>query len=246
MKSAVVNVIGKVAPYLLPVPKGGPEAGDRAPLFSLKRLDGKTVSLAEHLGKRPIVLEFGSYTCPVFRYTHPAMERLSRRYGDKAAFLTVYTLEAHPQTDPCPYTGKEWVTYPNEVGGILYRQPVLEEQRGAVARDAYKALRIRTPLLLDDMDNSIWKAYGKAVNPAFLIGKDGTIKLKQGWFKPYELEKALLEELGGRPRKPIFKGRPTALYVLMAGAMAAVVGVLRLGLWGAKQLGGQPDPDSKD
>jgi hypothetical protein len=36
--------------------KGKPGAGDPAPTFTLKGSDGKTHSLADHLGKRPVVL----------------------------------------------------------------------------------------------------------------------------------------------------------------------------------------------
>lgn len=39
------------------------QVGDMAPDFRLKTLDGKrTVHLRSHLGQRPVVLVFGSYT----------------------------------------------------------------------------------------------------------------------------------------------------------------------------------------
>jgi len=41
----------------------GPGAGDASPDFTLKSLDGRTeVALAKLIGKRPLVLIFGSYT----------------------------------------------------------------------------------------------------------------------------------------------------------------------------------------
>ncbi len=41
----------------------GPKAGDRAPDFSLKTEDGKSeIRLSKLIGKRPVVLVFGSYT----------------------------------------------------------------------------------------------------------------------------------------------------------------------------------------
>ena len=91
------------------------------------------------------------------------------------------------------------------------------------------------------MKDSTWKSYGGSPNSAFLIGKDGSIKLAQPWFKPYALERALLAELGGRRRKTVFKGRPTILYVLLAGLMASGAGLVKLGLWGARRLGGLTD-----
>ena len=42
---------------------GAPKVGDVAPLFKLKLLDGKKeVDLNELVGKKPIILIFGSYT----------------------------------------------------------------------------------------------------------------------------------------------------------------------------------------
>jgi hypothetical protein len=80
------------------------------------------------------------------------MEGLFEKYGKEVMFLTIYTIEAHPQGDPSPF-------------------------------------------LIDDMANSVWKAYRQQPNSAFLIGYDGRIKLYQEWFEPYQLEQMLLKEL---------------------------------------------------
>jgi len=64
-----------------------------------------------------------------------------------------------------------------------------------VASDARAELEITMPLLLDDMQDSTWNAYGRAPNSGYLIGMDGRIKLRQGWLKPKDLEKAILKEL---------------------------------------------------
>ena len=42
---------------------GAPKAGDKAPTFTLKSLDGKSeFSLESAKGKKPVLLFFGSYT----------------------------------------------------------------------------------------------------------------------------------------------------------------------------------------
>jgi len=42
---------------------GAPKVGEKAPTFKLKSLDGKKeTNLAGFLGKKPVVLFFGSYT----------------------------------------------------------------------------------------------------------------------------------------------------------------------------------------
>lgn len=42
--------------------KAQPALGTKAPAFVLEDLDGKEYRLKDILGKRPIVIEFGSYT----------------------------------------------------------------------------------------------------------------------------------------------------------------------------------------
>jgi hypothetical protein len=174
---------------------GGPGEGQRAPAFVLQSVEGKTVALRDYLGKQPVVLELGSYTCPVFRQRHGAMEDLAGRYGDRAAFLVLYTVEAHPEGDPSPYAGREWVTQPNQEEGILYRQPRTIQERTKLASAARSRLGIKMPMLLDDLRNSTWTAYGEAPNAAYLIGTDGRVKLRQGWFEPRAFEAALRREV---------------------------------------------------
>lgn len=174
---------------------GGPQEGEEAPYFRLKTLEGRTVELGESLEKGPVVVEFGSYTCPIFRERHGAIERLREKYGGRISFFTVYTLEAHPKGDVCPYTGGEWVTPDNEREGIFYRQPALESERRELTSTARQALRMQTTILVDDMENSTWKAYGGAPNAAYLIGRDRIVKLRQGWLDPEELKKAITREI---------------------------------------------------
>ena len=173
---------------------GGPEQG-QAPNFVLQALGGETVELDAVVGEQPVVLEFGSYTCPVFRKKHPAMEELYAQYGDRAAFFTVYVIEPHPQDDPSPYTGEEWLTRDNQREGILYQQPTTEVARRAVATAARDGMNIQIPIVVDNMQNTTWEAYGSAPNAAYLIGTDGRVKLRQGWFKPRAFEQALIREL---------------------------------------------------
>src|ERR1051326_1795834 len=72
----------------------GPRIGDPAPNFELADLDGNWLRLSDLRG-RPVVLEFGSYTCPIFSDRVPAMEQLAREHPE-ASFLVIYVREAHP------------------------------------------------------------------------------------------------------------------------------------------------------
>src|SRR5947199_4090002 len=61
-----------------------------APNFTLERLDGRgTVDLADI--KKPRVLDFFASWCYACPYESKRLERFSRRYGDKIAFIGVNT-----------------------------------------------------------------------------------------------------------------------------------------------------------
>src|SRR5438067_1205699 len=74
--------------------RDGPAIGQPAPEFELADLDGNLVRLSDLRG-RPVVLEFGSYTCPIFSGRVPAMEQLAREHPE-AICLVIYVREAHP------------------------------------------------------------------------------------------------------------------------------------------------------
>ena len=65
-------------------------AGNTAPGFTLKSLDGKEYSLANLLQKGPVVAAFFKISCPVCQFTLPFIQRLAERYeGDTATILSI-------------------------------------------------------------------------------------------------------------------------------------------------------------
>ena len=69
----------------------GPLLGELAPDFTLKTQDGKgPITLSSFRGKKPVVLTFGSYTCPPYRSLSPTLGPLRERFGDRVEFLAVY------------------------------------------------------------------------------------------------------------------------------------------------------------
>src|SRR3954454_8933301 len=75
---------------------GGLKLNESAPDFSLREAgSGKTVALREFRGKSPVVLVFGSYTCPNFRSAAEPLRNMYQRYGRQVPFLLVYIREAH-------------------------------------------------------------------------------------------------------------------------------------------------------
>jgi thiol-disulfide isomerase/thioredoxin len=167
----------------------GPRLDDPAPDFTLRSRDGREViRLSDHLGKRPIVLTFGNYTCGPFRATYPRVDELARRYKDDALFLAIYVREAHP-TDG-------WRMGSNDAAGVIVAQPRDYAERVAVANICNTKLKMSIPLLVDEIDDRVGHAYSGMPGRLYLIDCEGKIAYKSGrgpfGFKPGELEQALV------------------------------------------------------
>jgi peroxiredoxin len=150
-----------------------PRLGEAAPDFELADLDGGSLRLSDLRG-RPVVLEFGSYTCPIFDGCIPAMDRLSAEHPE-ATFLVVYVREAHP-------------------GEITGAHRHLADKRAA-ARQLLAEERLERRLLIDGVDGEVHRRYGGAWNPVYVIGPDGRILLRRAWNDP-ERVAAVLDQLG--------------------------------------------------
>ena len=168
-----------------------PAVGDPAPNFTLKDLDQNTVELKQLVGEKPIVLQLGSHTCPVYRYRRFGMSKLYQEYSDKAHFLMVYTLEAHPSDAINPYSDKKWVSSFNYLTNTLIKKHQTEQQRNALANYSKSKLNVAYPYVVDNMNNEIWKAYGRAPSAAFVIDQSGVIALRLPWVDPNKIAQSL-------------------------------------------------------
>ncbi len=172
-----------------------PAVGEPAPDFTLRDLDGNSVELAELIGERPIVLQFGSHSCPVYRYRRFSMSDLWEEFRGRVHFLLVYTLEAHPVGSKSPYDEGEWVTMWNRVTRVRVAQPESEEHRMQQAIFSHQRLELEPPMVVDALDNAVWEAYGAASSPAFVIDLEGKVALRQVWVAPDPIREVLLELL---------------------------------------------------
>ena len=166
---------------------GGPNPGDVAPAFELTTLTGETVTL-ESLRGKPVVLEFGSYTCPVFRRQVEPVEQLRRRFGDDVHWVLIYTKEAHP-TD-----GR--VAQINTREGIEIPQHVSFEKRMETARLCRDAMKLNVNVLVDGLDNKVTDAYAGNPNRGYVLDAEGKVVSRQPWIDPQETGKALEKLLG--------------------------------------------------
>ena len=99
-------------------------------------------------------------------------------------------------SDPSPYSDEEWTAaYSRDKEGNPVNQPDTYEERLELARQTVADEGITVPVLVDEMDNPLWCTYGPAPNIAYLIGTDGTVVAKQGWYDPDGMEAAILDYL---------------------------------------------------
>jgi len=113
-------------------------AGNRAPEFSLKSLDGKEHSLKQLMQQGPVVAAFFKISCPVCQFTFPFLERIYKRYGgDNLTFLGISQDEAGATKD----FAKEF--------SITFPMLLDEKQKGYPASNAYGLTSVPTIFLIE-------------------------------------------------------------------------------------------------
>lgn len=170
----------------------GPKLNEQAPDFALKTFDGsQTIRLGDVVGKKPVVLTFGNFTCGPFRSMFPGVETIHKRFADEAVFLTVYVREAHP-TDG-------WKMESNARNGIVVAQPKNFAERQAVATQCHQLLKPTMPLLVDEINDAVGNAYSGMPARMYVIDRQGKVAYKSGrgpfGFKSGEMEQALVMAL---------------------------------------------------
>ncbi len=118
-------------------------AGNAAPAFSLKALDGKEYSLQSLTQKGAVVAAFFKVSCPVCQFTFPYLERLYKRYGgDGVTFLGISQDDAR---DTKEFAKEFGATFPIVLD---------EKQKGYPASNAYGLSMVPTIFLIES-DGSV-------------------------------------------------------------------------------------------
>jgi peroxiredoxin len=113
-------------------------AGNAAPVFSLKALDGTEFSLVKLREHGPVVAAFFKVSCPVCQFTFPFLERIYKRYGgDNLTFLGISQDDAGATKD----FAKEF--------GVTFRMLLDEEKKGYPASNAYGLTSVPTIFLIE-------------------------------------------------------------------------------------------------
>jgi hypothetical protein len=165
--------------------------GEDMPELILHDVEGKHQQLSRCWDKQPALLVTMSLSCGRTRRHARDLRRLSRRFKRDINTVMIYVVEAHPIDVPSPYTDKIWLTPMNEEAGIHCNQPQTLEGRIELAQQLKRRFRLCTSMLIDAMDDRAWRAFGGAPNVAILVGPDGRIAVKQGWFEPRGMARAI-------------------------------------------------------
>ncbi len=178
----------QIAQKLAFVADPGPRLHDFAPVFELAQTaSGKQVGPRDYIGRSPLVLVFGSYSCPNFRDAAPTLISLYRRYSPSASFLLVYIREAHAAGD--------WQSTRNTGENIALSPASNYAQKRNHAAMCSRKLHLPFPSVVDTMDGKVESAYHAWPSRVFVISQDGRVvyssRLTELDFHPDDMEQAL-------------------------------------------------------
>ena len=139
----------------------GPQVGDPLVDVEFYDLEGNKRALSSFLG-RPIVLEAGSYTCPMYCKGVSTMNELAQQYPE-VTFLVMYIREAHPGERT---TGHKSL-----------------EQKFELAHRIAASESHRT-VLIDDIDGQAHCAYGTLPNSVHIFDENGVLAYRSDWCHP--------------------------------------------------------------
>ena len=121
---------------------------------------------------------------------------MATRYRDQVEFIAVYLREAHPIDG--------WKMESNERAGIRVAQPKTLAEKCEAAHLCESALSMGIPILVDDLNDSVGRAYSGFPDRLYLIDRDGRVLHKSGrgpfGFRPRELEQSIVMLLLDKPK----------------------------------------------
>ena len=206
----------------------GPMVGDSLVNVELFDLQGESVQLESFLGE-PIVLEMGSYTCPMYNNDVVEMNRLAKEFPD-VHFLVMYIREAHP--------------------GERVRAHRCFEDKLALAK-LIKEDEPNRRVLIDTTSGDAHRVYGALPNSVHVFDEKGVVVYRSDWSNVEVVEKVLasMSHKSVRFAKDHFEKRPpmgVAFSILLRGGWLAVAdlflsipGMIRAHIKASKSFGAE-------
>jgi hypothetical protein len=156
----------------------GWKVGDPAPDFTLPRVDASGATcLHELLGRKPVVLVFGSLSCTLFDRYRPALGRLCQDHHARAEFLFVNVREAGQQVSGLEFLipagqKEEW---PDETASRCSFEEHRRVVRKALARTGFPL-----PTVVDREDEEVMYLYGAFPMRLVVVDAGGRVALDLG------------------------------------------------------------------
>ena len=200
--------------------KDAARPGDLFPSFELVTTSGDHLTNHNVFGDKPVLLIFGSMTCPMTASAAPSVQELYDEFGDHVDFIMLYVREAHP--------------------GENYRQAESMEEKLEHARTLKEFYGIQWTVAADSLDGHLHRALDPKPNSTFLVNKEGTILFRSLWAADHDaLREALVAAAAGRvpERKqsealigPVTRAMGQVQEVMERGGPQAVRDLWRAGL----------------
>jgi len=187
--------------------KSAPIAGEPFPEFKLETTDGQIISKQYFIDNKPLLLVFGSLTCPMTASAMPRLDRLYKKFGNNVEFVLLNVREAHP--------------------GEYLPQPDTPESKMEHARQLKQLYGLHWTVANDDIDGSLHRALDPKPNAAFIMSNTGDVVFRSLWASD---EEALTEALDMLVHdKPQVKSQSQNMVLPVMRAMGVVDEVMQRG-----------------
>ena len=159
--------------------EGEPGPRDVLGEFHLPLTTGGALTSASLAGQRkPLLLIFGSRSCPVMVSGVDGLKQIHTRYGAHVHFVMVQVREAHP--------------------GERIPQPHTFEQKMQHAIELKRACQLPFDVAVDSIDGTLHQTLGGRPNSAYLLSPSGTILFRAQWANETDaIEQALAAVTSG-------------------------------------------------
>ncbi|WIJ25091.1 TlpA family protein disulfide reductase [Devosia sp. RR2S18] len=186
--------------------RSDPGPGDMVPAFDLPVVGGERFQSSD-LGAKPVLMVFGSLTCPVTESSGPVLNRLHMEFGDQIRFVVVNTREAHP--------------------GELIPQPKTLREKEEHAEQLRQHHRFAFEVAIDDIEGTFHRAMGPKPNSAYLLTPQGQLLFRAHWANDARsLKSAITQVLAGRGMR---KGKSSAMLWPLLKAIGHLPAVVQRG-----------------
>ena len=153
--------------------------GDSLPSFELLTTNGDRLVNDDVFGHKPVLLIFGSMTCPMTASAAPSVQELHDEFGDRVDFIMLYVREAHP--------------------GEHFTQSETMEEKLEHARVLQEFYDIQWTVAADNIDGDLHRALDPKPNAAYLMNSEGIILFRSLWAADQDaLHQALDAAAAGR------------------------------------------------